>query len=137
MNKNGLVKMSVYMEVTVPQALALQAMFDYWNELSGMGASRFVGFYCDGDGNFHPHAHCMFNEELPELTDELRAAAVQKDDEGDRMYDFDGIAWKLDSQLNDMDIIREALDLFKNQDMDEKRYIASWIIDEIERRGLK
>ena len=31
---NDRIKMTVNMDVTIPQALALQAMFEYWNKLS-------------------------------------------------------------------------------------------------------
>lgn len=89
------VKMIVQMEVTPAQGLALQAMFEYWNQLSSMGGSRNVAFFVDGDGNFHPKCYVMFNPKLPKLTDELREAAVIKDQDGDRVYDFDPIAWKI------------------------------------------
>jgi hypothetical protein len=87
--------MTVTMEVTRPQALTLQAMFTYWNQLSSQGSSRRVGFYVDGDGNFHPKCQMTFSEPLPELTDELRELAVAVDENGNRLYDFDSIAWKV------------------------------------------
>ena len=31
------IKMNIEMDVTVPQALALQSMFEYWNILANMG----------------------------------------------------------------------------------------------------
>lgn len=83
------------MEVTIPQGLALQAMFEYWNLLSSLGGSRKVGFYADGDGNFHPKCSIKFDGDIPELTDELRQIAIVKDDNGNRIYDFDPIAWKI------------------------------------------
>lgn len=91
--------MTVTMQVTPPQALALQAMFEHWNLLSGMGASRSVGFFVDGDGNFHPKCDVQFSnlsEEMPELTDDLRKVAlVKQSPEGDCTFDFDPVAWRL------------------------------------------
>lgn len=89
------IEMTVKMQVTVSQGLALQAMFEYWNRLSAIGGSRSAGFYADGDGNFHPHCQITFSEELPELTQELRQIAIVEDREGNRVYDFDPIAWRL------------------------------------------
>lgn len=91
--------MTVTMEVTIPQALTLQTMFEYYNYLSSIGSSRMAGFYADGDGNFHPKVKCEFSEDIPELTDELKELAlvtpVFRNTKGDNMYDFDSIAWKI------------------------------------------
>ncbi len=92
------IKMRIEMDVTVPQALALQALFGYMNYLSNIGSSRDVGFFADGDGNFHPHCEITFDGEIPELTKELQELAVKSDHGGDRVYDFDAIAWKINHQ---------------------------------------
>lgn len=97
------IEMTVTLNVTVPQALALQAMFDHWNSLSSTGSSRHVSFYVDGDGNFHTHAKCKFSEEIPELDNHLRELAELSDEnsgkdvQGSPMasFDFDAIAWRL------------------------------------------
>lgn len=83
------------MDVTPAQALTLIAMYDYWNQLSSMGSSRYVGFMVDGDGDFHPNVQYTVSEadELPQLTDKLRKAAIVSDNDGDRMYDYDPVAW--------------------------------------------
>jgi hypothetical protein len=86
---------TVTMEVTQAQALALKAMFEYWNNLGSAGSSRIVGFYCDGDGNFQPKCTFKSSVELPELTDEMRKVAIIEEDDGDRTYDFDPIGWML------------------------------------------
>lgn len=84
------------MNVTIPQALALQSMFDYWNQLSSLGGSREVSFYCDGDGNFHPNISISFNgASMPKLTNDLKQLAITKNHDGNRLYDYDAIAWKL------------------------------------------
>lgn len=93
------IALTVKMEVTPAQALALTAMFEYWNSLGSMGASRNVAFHCDGDGNFRPHCEVTTNlpdnHPLPLLTDHMRQKAVIEDHGGDRLYDFDPIAWIL------------------------------------------
>lgn len=87
--------MTVKMQVTPAQALALKAMFKYWNWLGSAGSSRNVGFHCDGDGNFQPRCEFEFSEAVPDLTPELERAAVVSDKHGDRIYDFDPIAWRM------------------------------------------
>jgi len=87
------VKMTVEMEVTVPQGLTLQTMFEYWNILSSIGGSRMVSFYADGDGSFHPKCKISFDKKIPELTDEIRKIAVMSDKNDNRKYDFDRVGW--------------------------------------------
>ena len=88
------ITMTVTMEVTIPQALALREMFDLWNRFSKQGTSRFVGFMVDGDGNFKPKCECKFSEELPRLPKEIATRAlVRIDPSGDTFFDFDPIAW--------------------------------------------
>lgn len=92
MNK---IKMTVEMNVTKAQGLTLQAMFEHWNRLSIIGSSRHIAFCVDGDGNFHPKCKISFDAEMPELTDELRKIAVVGDADGNKVFDFDPIAWKI------------------------------------------
>ena len=89
------IEMTIKLQVTEPQALTLQAMFEYMNQLGCAGASRYVAFYADGDGNFQPKPDITFDQPVRPLTDEMREAAIVEDDDGNRKYDFDGIAWKL------------------------------------------
>ena len=89
------IEMTIKLQVTEPQALTLQAMFEYMNQLSGMGGSRYVAFFADGDGNFHPKSDITFDQPVRPLTDEMREAAIVEDDHGNRKYDFDGIGWML------------------------------------------
>ncbi len=96
--KGDRVLMTIQMEVTVPQALTLEAMFEYWNKLGSWGASRYIGFFVDGDGNFKPRARVNMAGEVPELTDHMRQIAVVNGKPGlreadHRQYDFDPIAW--------------------------------------------
>jgi len=88
--------MTVKMQVTVPQALALQAMFKHWNRLAGWGSSRMIGFFVDGDGNFKPKCECTFSANVPELTDELEKKTIVSDDgNGTLNFDFDSVSWAL------------------------------------------
>lgn len=86
------ITMTVQLEVTVPQALALQAMFEYWNFLGNIGSSRSVAFFVDGDGNFHPNCTSHFDTTVPTLTPELHEAAIKYEHAGARTYDFDRLA---------------------------------------------
>jgi hypothetical protein len=93
----------VKLKATVPQALTLQAFFDQWNSLGNVGSSRFVAFYVDGDGDFHPECAVTVDRQLPELTDELREAGRHEGSDvdvadDDIFYDFDAVAWKLHSE---------------------------------------
>ena len=97
------IKMTVEMEVTEPQALALQAMFKYWNYLGNVGGSREVTFYVDGDGNFKPRCSISFDNDILELTKEMEQISVVKDSGGNRTYDFDRLGWKL-RDLKDKEI---------------------------------
>ena len=92
---NDKLTMTVSMRVTEAQALALQAMFEDWNYLSGIGSSRMVSFYADGDGNFHPKCSVTTSVPVRVLDDELRKLAVVQDENGARQYDFDPIAWRI------------------------------------------
>ncbi len=92
---NDRIKMTIEMQVTPAQGLTLQAMFEHWNLLSNIGSSRKVGFFVDGDGNFHPKCKIKFKGKIPKLTDGLRKKAIAKDQGGDRIYDFDNIAWEI------------------------------------------
>ncbi len=83
------------MRVTESQALALKAMFEYWNYLSNIGGSRNVAFMVDGDGNFHPNCEVEVDPPIRELDDELRELAIVKDDGGDRTYDFDSVSYRI------------------------------------------
>ncbi len=91
------IRMVVEMEVTVPQALALEAMFNHWNTLGAWGASRNVGFFVDGDGNFQPNIDIKYSEEIPQLTPTMEALSRGQKDvlDDDVLYDFDPIAWHL------------------------------------------
>lgn len=75
--------------ITEAQALALQSMFNYWQQLGSLGSSRTVSFFADGDGDFRPKIVTSFSQPVHELTDEIKAASIVKDENGNRTYDFD------------------------------------------------
>ena len=88
--------------VTEAQAVALRSMFKYWEHLGGVGSSRRVAFFCDGDGNFRPKVSFESSEDiLPSMIKELDELAVVEDDNGHRLYDFDSIAWKIEEDPDD------------------------------------
>jgi len=49
--------------LTKAQAIAIEEMFAIWKDLSSVGSSRYVAFFADGDGNFHPTI--AINDKLP------------------------------------------------------------------------
>jgi hypothetical protein len=87
------IEMTIKLQVTEAQALTLQAMFEYMNELGSVGASRYVAFYADGDGDFQPKAECTYSEPVRPLTDDMKKIAVVEDNHGHRKYDFDNMGW--------------------------------------------
>lgn len=97
------IKMTVEMEVTPSQALALETFFKTWNSLSVRGCSRYVGFYVDGDGNFKPKCNISYDKELPcELNDEIESYAKVYQD---TIYDKEGQIIANDVHLFDFDNI--------------------------------
>lgn len=84
-------KITVEMDVTEAQAVALSAFFKSWNSLSSAGASRFVAFYADGDGNFHPQ--CKIDSEWNLKKREPLEILARIEPERDiERYDFDAIS---------------------------------------------
>lgn len=97
-------EMTIKLQVTEEQALAVQSMLECWNSLASMGSSRYVSFYVDGDGNFKPKATWEYSEKVAELTPEMRevshayvktSADQNPGSHSDHAFDFDPIAWKL------------------------------------------
>lgn len=76
--------------LTEPQAMAIQEMFGMWMQLSGIGSSRNVSFFADGDGNFHPKI--SVDGRAP-----TRCEIGGHWDKSEDTYsiDFDEIAWAL------------------------------------------
>ena len=91
------IKMTVEMDVTIPQGLALQAMFEMWNIHSEIGASKRISFFCDGDGNFHPKCKITFNKKMPKLTDKLKTLAIVKNTPQEIVYDYDPMSWEINN----------------------------------------
>lgn len=90
--ENKRLTMTVRLQVTKAQALALHAMFRHWNFLSGIGSSSHVSFFVDGDGNFHPRCEVWFDRRVPELTEVIRDASVIDPQMADDSFDFDQVA---------------------------------------------
>ncbi len=58
------------------------SMLKYMQHLGGVGSSRVVAFYADGDGDFRPKFE--WNKELLSPSSEVRPVS---DEKGDRLYD--------------------------------------------------
>ena len=78
-------------DVTIPQAAALRAMFEQMRILGGMGGSRWVCFYSDGDGDFRPKPIYTVSGHT-EIVEEWSEGAGNWEFDEYRI-DFDGIAW--------------------------------------------
>lgn len=87
-------KITVHIKIknlTIAQSIALEDMLATWQQLGGLGASRWTSFFADGDGNFHPKV--LYNGHKPNKTELLDEDDVWKG--SDYRIDFDSIAWKL------------------------------------------
>jgi hypothetical protein len=106
------IEMTIKMQLTEPQALAMQAMIEHWNRLAAQGSSRMIAFYVDGDGNFKPNATWQYSEPIHPLTDEMRKAAIVENRSGKAEFDFDPIAWILrkpvEQFLDDLDQLKQS-----------------------------
>jgi hypothetical protein len=91
------IKMTVTMDVTEPQALALQAMFKYWTDCGRRGHDAKVGFYVFGCCDFRPECKVTFDREIRELTPEMEKAAKKKGDV-EVIFDYDPIACLISEQ---------------------------------------
>ena len=87
--------MTVTFEVSEPQALSLQAMFEFWNKLGNQGSSRYVAFMVDGDGDFQPRCKMSYEGNVRPLTQEMRDKAIMENGKADYVFDYDPIGWIL------------------------------------------
>ncbi len=92
---DGKLDMTIKLRVTEAQAMTLQAMFEYMTYLGGIGSSRYVAFFADGDGNFQPKADCTYSQPVRPVDEDVEKIAVVEDRHGHRKYDFDNVAWYL------------------------------------------
>lgn len=85
--------------LTEPQKIALEDMLATWEYLGGMGASRWTGFFADGDGNFRPKI--LIDGSKPMMTDLIpELSKWPKGFNGEYRIDFDSIAWQLRAEKN-------------------------------------
>lgn len=84
-------KRTIELTLTEPQAIALEDMLATWNQLGGMGSSRWTAFFADGDGDFQPQA--TIDGRKPETTTLVKREEVWQGD--NYRIDFDTIAWRL------------------------------------------
>ena len=90
-------------DVTIPQAAALRALFEQMRILGGMGGSRWVCFYSDGDGNFRPKPVYVVSEHADVVKEWSEGAGSwdHPDYQGEYRVDFDSIAWPLTHPLTE------------------------------------
>ncbi len=89
-------------DVTPPQALALQEMFKFWNQLASLGGSRYVAFYVDGDGNFKPNVRTAIPEGqvMPDVDASVAKVEPKSHYPLDVHYfDFDPVAWSIPDRV--------------------------------------
>ena len=79
--------------VSLPQAIAFKKMLEFMNYLGKIGASRWVGYYSDGDGDFQPKI-LQFDYEPCELP-ESKIEVKKRDKSVFYGIDFDSIAWEV------------------------------------------
>ena len=84
---------TITLELTEPQRIALEDMLATWNSLSNIGASRWTAFYADGDGDFHPKA--VIDGHTPLKFGQLTKAEVWAGEE--YRIDPDRVAWRLEN----------------------------------------
>ena len=79
--------------LTKAQELAIKSMLATWQCLSGVGASRWVAFYADGDGNFRPKI--LVDGLIPKEYKNKKGEYMFTEKEDMYKIDFDAIAWDL------------------------------------------
>lgn len=89
---NELREVTVTLNLTKAQAIAIEVLLAQWNWLASVGASRWTAFYADGDGNFRPHA--TIDGRTPDA--KRSPFPAEKFWNGNEFrVDFDPIAWSL------------------------------------------
>jgi len=85
-----------------PQAIALIAMFNTWEGYGRRGASRWVEFFVDGDGPFHPAIDYDIEGDIFTPDDEVFSdLADAAESAGNNAYDFDAVTgWFISRALD-------------------------------------
>ncbi|WP_135535347.1 hypothetical protein [Halostella pelagica] len=78
-----------------PQAIALMSMFETWKTQAKWGTSRWVSFFVDGDGPFHPEIDLDVDGDVIQ-SDELKDIAEVETNK----FDFDPVTgWFINCAL--------------------------------------
>ena len=93
-------KMSIEIDnLTDAQVLAIEDMLAQWQYLGGIGGSRWVAFFADGDGNFHPKIQVDGRnpQKYPWRKSRWKLFVIKPSGASDEgcFIDFDTIAWEL------------------------------------------
>lgn len=75
--------------LTEKQAIAVEQMFNTWEILSRLGSSRYVAFYVDGDGNFHPKI--LINDKSIKDSEKFSIKDSYNDEKNMYLIDFDNV----------------------------------------------
>jgi hypothetical protein len=79
-----------------PQAIALIAMLETWEMHGKFGSSRWVSFFVDGDGPFHPEIDIDVDDDVMQ-SDELKNVAEIDTNK----FDFDSVTgWFIDRAVD-------------------------------------
>jgi len=79
-----------------PQAITLISMLETWEMHGEFGSSRWVSFFVDGDGSFHPKIEIDVDERVIQ-SDEVKDVAEIDTNK----FDFDSVTgWFIDHALN-------------------------------------
>lgn len=89
---------TVTLELTEPQRIAFEHMMFVWNQLAGMGSSRWTAYYADGDGDFKPDV--KIDGKKPEPTKLVDGNNFWGSENVHLLHDgffidYDTIAWRL------------------------------------------
>lgn len=80
-----------------PQAVALISMLETWEMHGKFGSSRWVSFFVDGDGPFHPEIEIDVDDDDVIQSDELKDVAEIDTNK----FDFDSVTgWFIDCALD-------------------------------------
>lgn len=81
------IRMKIVLEVTIPEALTLQAMFKHWNNIAE--EKKFKTVALNFDGKFNPKCDVQFS--MPPLSEEIEISALSCDEEGLEIFDFNNL----------------------------------------------
>lgn len=95
--------------LTLAQSIAIEDMMATWQQLGGLGCSRWTAFFADGDGNFRPKI--LYNGQKARFTDLIDDKSKWGGDK--YKIDFDSISWKFHDQEHLREIEAKKFNIFR------------------------